>query len=210
MSERRREILETALKLADEGGLESVSMRAVAARVGVSAMALYQHVRDKEALLDGVVGLLLAELPMPDPSLPWERRMRSLAWAVRDLARAHPSAIGMLFTRPAVSPDALRVVDGMYGMLLEAGVPEPEVPRLERLLSTAIVGFAVSEVGGRFSAGAVPPKARRAQVSEGVLPWHERLAPYLDAPVRWEEEFARDLDDLRELIQRAAAGARPK
>lgn len=210
MSERRREILETALKLADEGGLEAVSMRAVAARVGVSAMALYQHVRDKEALLDGVVGLLLAELPMPDPSLPWERRMRSLAWAVRDLARAHPSAIGMLFTRPAVSPDALRVVDGMYGMLLEAGVPEPEVPRLERLLSTAIVGFAVSEVGGRFSAGAVPPKARRAQVSEGELPWHERLAPYLDAPVRWEEEFARDLDDLRELIQRAAAGARPK
>ena len=151
-------------------------MRSVGARVGVSAMALYQHVEDKQALLDGVVGLLLAELPLPDPSLPWEQRMRSLARAVRDLARAHPSAIRMLFVRPAVTPDALRVVDALYGMLLEAGVPESEVPRLERLLSTAIVGFAISEVAGRFGSGS-----------------------------HWDEEFERDLDDLRGLIERAAS-----
>ena len=66
MADRRQEILDAALGLADEGGLDAVSMRAVAQRVGVTAMALYPHFSGKEALLDGLVGRVLADLPRPD------------------------------------------------------------------------------------------------------------------------------------------------
>jgi len=82
MDDKRRQILDAALAIADEEGLEAVSMRAVAARVGVSPMALYPHVGSKEALLDGMVGRLLGELPAPTGP-DWQAGLRAAAHGVR-------------------------------------------------------------------------------------------------------------------------------
>jgi AcrR family transcriptional regulator len=202
----REAILDAALDLADERGLDAVSMRAVAQRVGVTAMALYPYIGNKEALLDGLVDRLLASLlPVDGGTGDWRDRLRRSGRAVRALARRHPSAYPLLLARPAVTPDAVRVVDWIYSLLLEAGVPPRDVPRLERLLSTFVLGYATSEVNGRFSVGTLNPRARRAQFPADEVPAHRRLAKWLDDPVDWDAEFEADVDDLIGLVERAAA-----
>lgn len=201
----RDNILRAALDIADEHGVAAVSMRAVAQRVGVSAMSLYPHVASKEALLDGVVDVLLAEqLPTLEP-LPadadWWTRLVAAAQGVRKLAARHPSAFSLLLARPSVTPDAVRATDMIYRAVLDAGVPDAHVARVERLVSTFVLGFAASEVNGRFSKGTLNPRARRAQLEPSEIPAHYRLAEHLDRPVDWDAEFEADLQDLRTLIE---------
>jgi hypothetical protein len=88
----------------------------------------------------------------------------------------------------------------IYQALLDAGVPPPEVPRLERLISTFVLGYAASEVNGRFAAGSVDPRGRRAQFPGGEVLAHHALAGWLDKPVDWDAEFDADLADLVRLI----------
>lgn len=208
MTDVRDKILAAALAIADERGLAAVSMRSVAERVGLSAMALYPHVSSKEALLDGLVDLLLAEqLPvlaaLPADADCWTR-LRAMAQGVRQLARRHPSAFSLLLARPSVTPDAVRVTDGVYQVLVEAGVPPADVARVERLVSTFVLGFAASEVNGRFSKGTLGSRGRRAQLDEEAIPAHYVLAEHLDLPVDWDAEFEADLVDLRTLVEHIA------
>jgi AcrR family transcriptional regulator len=215
MADRRQEILDAALALADERGLAAVSMRAVAERTGVTPMALYPQVGSKAELLDGMLERLLTEL-VPADAPPaegadgqdWRVRLRALAHAFRKLAHGHPWAATLLFSRPSVTPDAARVVDLVYTNLLAAGVPPSEVPRVERLVSTYMIGYVASEVGGRFVSGGLNPRARRGLVQagrEGALPGHAALARWLEPKVDWDAEFEADLDDLMRLIEAAAA-----
>ena len=149
----RAVILDETLALADERGLAAVTMRTVAARLGVTAMSLYHHVRDKNDLLDGLVERLFAALSLPDPSL---------AGRGATSARLHAACVSRLPVipmpsvaprRPVATPSAaLAVRDVAYAALRDAGIPDELVPRAERLLSTFVIGFAASEVGGRFAA----------------------------------------------------------
>jgi AcrR family transcriptional regulator len=199
---RRQEILDAALAIADERGYEALSMRAVAERVGLTAMALYPYVGNKDALLDGVVDRLLAEL-LPAAAGPggWRDQLRGLARGARELARAHPGAYPLLLARPSVTPDAVRVVDALYTALLAAGVPPAQVPRLERLLSTFVLGYAASELIGRFGAGPLNPREERARVDPAVVPGHAAVAPFLTGEPDWSAEFEADLDDLMRLVE---------
>lgn len=183
-------------------------MRAVATRIGVTPMALYSHVRDKQELLDAMLGRLLAELPLPRPRTSWRTQLRELAHGIRALAKRHPAVFPLILARPAVTPDALRVVDAIYGALRRAGIPDREVPRVERLISTAILGFAASEVGGRFGTGSMGTRARRAQAEPGLLPEHHALAEHLDRPVDWDAEFRADLAALTTLVEKLATSRR--
>ena len=144
-------VLAETLRLADQRGLDAVSMRAVADRLGVTPMALYRHVGDKRALLDGLVERLLVELPPPDPGLPWAERLGAMATALRAVARRHPTVFPLLLRRPAATEGALRVREALYDTLRDAGLAELEVRRGERMLSTFMIGFAASESGGRFT-----------------------------------------------------------
>lgn len=150
----RPQILDATLALAETDGLAAVSMRGVAARLGVTPMALYRHVGDKQGLLDGLVERLLDELPDPDPALPWRERLSTLAEGTRAVACRYPDAFALLLRRPAATPAALRRREAVHAALRDAGVEEALIPRLERLLSTFMLGFAASEAGGRFGAHA--------------------------------------------------------
>jgi AcrR family transcriptional regulator len=203
--QRRQEILDIALALADEGGLGAVTMRGIAQRLDVTAMALYPHVASKDDLLDGLVGRVLSELTLPDPSLPWRDRLRMIGNSMRSLARQHPAAVPLIFTRPTVTPDGLRVVDAIYAALLDAGVPADQVARAERLVSTFVLGYAISEASGRFGRGSIGTRERRGQVAVNELPAHAKLGPLLDAPGSWDAEFDADLADLATLIESIAS-----
>jgi AcrR family transcriptional regulator len=165
----REAILAAALRLADEQGLEAVTMHAVAKRLQVTPMALYRHVEDKNALLDGLVERLLTEYPLSaggngaggngadgegaddmGAAGRWDERLFALADGIRATARRHPAVFPLLLTRPAVTPAARQVRDTVQSALREGGLPETEVARAERLISTAVLGFAASEAAGRF------------------------------------------------------------
>lgn len=147
----RDQVLTAALALADEHGIDGVTMAAVAERLDVTPMALYRHVGNKADLLDGLVERLLTEFPPPRSELSWPERLSVLAANIRVSARRHPGVFPLLLRRPATTLDARATRDGVYGALAEAGVPEDRVAQVERLVSTAVLGFAVSEVAGRFN-----------------------------------------------------------
>lgn len=151
MALSRETILDTALELAEQEGLAAVTMRAVASRLNVTPMALYNHVGNKQELLDGLVERLLAELPSPDPAKPWREQLDTLARSLRATAKRHPDAFPLLLKRPATTPAAKRSREAIYEALRSAGVNEDDIPRAERVLSTFMIGFAASEAGGRFA-----------------------------------------------------------
>jgi len=165
----RSVILRASLDVADERGLAAVTMQAVADRLGVTPMALYRHVAHKADLLDGVVESLLAEFQLPDRRLPWRERLAAIARAARDSAKRHPDVFPLLLQRRASTPIARRVTEAIYDALRDAGMAEDQVFRAERLLSTFVAGFAVSEVSGRFRARAADVDADFAYLQDVVF-----------------------------------------
>jgi AcrR family transcriptional regulator len=146
----RAAILDAAMMLADERGLEAVTMHAIAQRLSVTPMALYRHVDGKLALLDGLVERLLTSFPLPPADAPWPGRLTAMAEAIRSTAKRHPAVFPLLLTTPAVTPAARVVRDYVLAALREAGLTADEAARAERLISTAVLGFAASEAAGRF------------------------------------------------------------
>ena len=146
----RAVVLDAALQLADESGLEAVTMHAVAQRLGVTPMALYRHVDGKQALLDGLVERLLTGYPLAPADVPWPGRLTAMAEGIRSTAKQHPAVFPLLLTRPAVTPAARTVRDYVQAALREAGLSPDDAARAERLISTTVLGFAASEAAGRF------------------------------------------------------------
>src|SRR5262245_54088213 len=132
----RTVILRASLDLADERGLAGVTMQAVADRLGVTPMALYRHIANKADLLDAVQESLLTEFALPDERLPWRERLAAVARAARESAKRHPDVFPLLLQRAANTPGGQRVRNAVSKALRDAGVPEDQVARSERLLST--------------------------------------------------------------------------
>ena len=149
----RDTVLVAALAIADADGLDSLSMRAVAERLEVTPMALYRYVGGKQELLDGLVERLLLEWPLPQSGQPWRAQLTEMAASMRATARRHPQVFPLLLQRSVATAGAKRVREAIYEALREAGVDSDSIPRIERVLSTFIIGFAASEAAGRFSVG---------------------------------------------------------
>ncbi len=136
--------------MADEQGLDAVTMAGLSERLGVTPMAIYRHVANKSDLLDGVVELLLTEFPPLASERPWPERLSTLAANIRASAHRHPTVFPLLLQRPATTAEARRTRQAFYAAIGQAGVPEERAAQVERLVSTAVLGFAVSEAAGRF------------------------------------------------------------
>ena len=140
----RDRVLAAAVALADREGVEALSVRRLAEVLGVHPTSLYNHVASKEALLDGVVDLLLSELD-PTPADTWQQWVRGVAVALRGSARAHPGAFMVLTRRPSVSPAALALAEGGLAAFRRAGVPvQLAVPAVHGV-SLALLGLAINE-----------------------------------------------------------------
>jgi AcrR family transcriptional regulator len=146
----REAILRASLAIADDRGLEAVTMQAVASVLEVTPMALYRHVASKADLLDGLVESLLTGFPLPADELGWDQRLRELGRSMREIARQHPQVFPLLLSRPATTTTSQRVRQAAIAAIEEAGLDSESAAHAERLISTAILGFAASEAGGRF------------------------------------------------------------
>jgi AcrR family transcriptional regulator len=210
-AERRAEILDAAIALADDEGLPAVTLRAVAHRVGVTAMALYGYFPDKDSLLDAMADRVIGEV-FPGPRLAlagWRDRLLAGAELTRVMAREHPSVIQYAFTKPAETPYTMRVVEFTYQALLDAGVPPPEIPRLERFASTFVMGWALSEASGRFTAGRLSRLERRELLGPDEMPARDKVAAVCDARADPDAEFLADFTGILDLIEAAAGQTDP-
>ena len=115
-------IVASAFALADREGLEAVTIRRLAQDHQVTPMALYRHVRDKDALIDGMAERLLASIRLPEAgSGPWHAEMHRLLEAFVDALRAHPSIAGLVVTRTLGSNPGLALAERVLALLRTAG-----------------------------------------------------------------------------------------
>ncbi len=117
----RERILRMALSLADAGDIEAISMRKIALALGVQAMLLYNHVANKNDILDGIVDLVIDEIEVPSLTSDWKDAMRSRAISAHEVLLRHPWAAIVIMSRVNVRPANLRYVDATLGCLVHAG-----------------------------------------------------------------------------------------
>jgi AcrR family transcriptional regulator len=111
----REQVLTAALEIIDESGVDALTMRRLGNALDRNPMAIYRHAADKDALLDGVVELVLSDFVVPsepdsDGGQDWEDALRRTAQAFRRIALAHPHVVPLLVLRSASGPLALRPV----------------------------------------------------------------------------------------------------
>ena len=141
----RDRVLRGAMTVADGGGLTALTIRSLARHLGVKPMAVYHHVANKDAILDGIVDLVFAEFEVPTPGGDWRAEIRRRSHSVRDVLRVHPWAIPLLQSRTNPGPATVRHLDATIGTLREAGFPVALTAHAYALIDSYVYGFALSE-----------------------------------------------------------------
>lgn len=142
----KERILQAAITMADEGGLATLSMRKLAQILGVEAMSLYNHVANKEALLDGMVDSVVAEMVVPEVGAPWRAEMRRAACSAHAVLMAHPWASLLLVSRVNVGPAKLRHFDATHGCLREAGFSHALADSARNVIDGHVHGFTLQKL----------------------------------------------------------------
>lgn len=145
----RERVLSEALRIADEEGLENLSMRRLGRACGVEAMSLYHHVPDKAAVLDGINEAVYddIELPRLAEDTAWHEQLTAVAHAMRDAFVRHPGALPVVATRRPTFPASHRLFDHMVSSLSAAGFRPLDVLYACQSLGFLVVGHALAEVG---------------------------------------------------------------
>ncbi len=144
----RDRILRTAVAVADRGGLDAVTMRGVADELGVEAMSLYHHVANKEAMLDGTVEVVMAEImaevdprAVPDDPADWKYMMRARILGAREVMLRHPWAPAVIESRTSISPSVAVWMDGILGLLRAGGLSWDHCHHAMHALGSRALGF---------------------------------------------------------------------
>lgn len=137
----RERVLRAAVRLADKHGLDAVSMRRLAATLKVEAMSLYNHVANKDDLLDGMVNQIIGLIQRPTPGGDWKIEMRARATSAHNVLMAHPWAAMLAVSRINVGPNMLRYIDATLGTLRDAGLTWAETDRAWNAIDSYVYGF---------------------------------------------------------------------
>jgi TetR/AcrR family tetracycline transcriptional repressor len=143
----RERIVATAVDYIDAHGLEALSMHKLGAELGVKAMSLYNHVANKDDILDGVVEALWSEVEhAAGAQQDWVQGVRSLAHALRDVVRRHPNAAALVIGHPIMPVPALRTIRAHVSAAADAGWSEQRAYALLRPVTSYALGSALAEV----------------------------------------------------------------
>ena len=137
----RETILHAAVSFADARGIDALSMRKLAETLGVEAMSLYNHVKNKDDLLDGMVDRVIAEIELPTTDIPWKQAMRQRAISAQDMLLRHPWASMLIAARINVGPAMLRYGDASMGCLRAAGFSYALADHAINAMDSHIYGF---------------------------------------------------------------------
>jgi AcrR family transcriptional regulator len=213
----RDRVLRAAVALADDAGIESVSMRRLAQELGVVPMALYKHVANKDELLDGMVDAIVGEIDPPVPSSDWRTAVRQRILSARRALRRHAWASRLIESRPAPTPVVLAYLDSMIGMFRAGDFSVDLTHHVVHALGSRMFGFTQELFD---NSGSVDPDVRAAALRRmsGRYPHvvavasggdHSAVGPGCDD--QFEFEFGLDLllDGVDRLRRQGWTSARP-
>lgn len=192
----RERVIEAALELVDETGLDGLTMRALARRLGVDPMAVYRHVRDKDDLLGAVCDAILVDLAPLDPDADWRPQLQAWATDLHDRFAARPALLPLLAGAPA-TPTAVEVTRSAIELLSRGGLSLELAAAAINVVFGYVVGTAVVEA-------AMPPAAEAGQRA-GASAVEAAAAALLDEP----GDFGLGLELILEGVARRAEADDP-
>jgi AcrR family transcriptional regulator len=218
----REAVLRTAIAVADRGGIDALTMRALADELGVEAMSIYYHLPNKNAILDGVVEEVFAEIesevggftvPAATDGASWAPALRERILGARRVLLRHPWAPWIMNARGAPGPNATRHVDGVVGIMRAGGMSHDLIHHALHAIGSRVYGY-VQELSDD---GEAPPPAQLEQLAALAPNLAAMLADVVhddpDSTLGWcddQTEFEFGLDLLLEgLERRRAAEAQP-
>jgi AcrR family transcriptional regulator len=137
----RERVVAGGIELADRDGIESISMRRLAQELGVEAMSLYTHVRNKDDLLDGMVDAVIGKIPTNADGADWKKSLRQMALAARGIVLTHPWAPHLIESRATPGPATLRYINTVLGVLREGGFTIAQTHHALHILGSRALGF---------------------------------------------------------------------
>jgi AcrR family transcriptional regulator len=192
----RAELLTTALRLIDRDGAAALTMRRLADELGVTAMALYNHVANKEALLDGIVGLLATEFRLLDADEPWPQRLRTCFREIRRVCLAHPNVVEIIGARRQATTTLLQPMECALAALADAGLTIEESVHAW----CALIGLTMGHVGYQLEGH------RQNQASVPLPDGFPRVAAARTARFDFDAAFEYALDIFVEGLERSRSG----
>ena len=209
----RERVLRAAMALADSGGEESLTMRSLGKQLGVEAMSLYNHVANKEDILDGLVDIVFSEIEVPSlGDGDWKSAMRRRAISVREALSRHRWAVGLMEGRMNPGPASLRNHDAVMGWLRESGFEFRAAVHAMSVMDAYIYGFALQEKNLPFDTPDEVSEVmdiQRRQVPEmSDYPYLVEVAAEMaEAGYDYATEFEFGLDLVLDGLERFRAGA---
>jgi AcrR family transcriptional regulator len=210
------EILDAALALLDQGGAAAVTVRGIAARVGVAPNAVYTYFPDKAAVVKALVERLLGEVNhdvFADRTQPWRLRVEALALELRQRLTAHPGVVQLMISRPVTGSQALALHEALLELLDDAGLSPADAPRASYLLFIYVVGSIALVVADAEESGPLPSEAewiaaRRRALAETPADSYPRAAAATATRAAYisTEQY---LWGLRRLLDGLATSAQP-
>ncbi|MDQ3128223.1 MAG: TetR/AcrR family transcriptional regulator C-terminal domain-containing protein [Chloroflexota bacterium] len=161
LSLTRDRVLRAAIALADQGGIDGLSMRRLGQELGVEAMSLYNHVANKDDILSGMVDLIVSEFELPDPGADWQAAVRLTAISAHDVLVEHPWAASVMLSVTGSSPARWRYMDALLGTLRRAGFSAEQTDHAYHTLDSHITGYTLWQVQIQADPTDLPDLAER-------------------------------------------------
>jgi len=204
----RARVLAAAIALADEGGIESLTMRKLGQELGVEAMALYRHATNKDDIVDGIVDLVFSEIDLPSLEADWKTAMRHRAISVREVLSRHRWAIGLMESRTNPGPANLRHHDAVLGSLRAAGFDMAMAAHAYSLLDSYIYGFAQTQMNLPFESSEEIAEVAQTMLQPFPVNQFPNLAAFITEHAMkpgydYGDEFEYGLDVILDGLERA-------
>ena len=166
----RDAIVETAIRLLDQDGLDGLSMRRIAEELDTGAASLYWHIGSKDGLLDLIFDQLIGEVEVPQPEpLRWQGQLTEVARAGRTMILRHRDVVRISIGRIPMGPNALRVSEGLFGILRAGGIPDQLAVTAHHLFFAIINGFTLDETTELGVEIAGPPDEQTADAARDYI-----------------------------------------
>jgi AcrR family transcriptional regulator len=207
----RERVLRTAVGLADQGGIESLTMRRLGQELGVKAMSLYNHVASKDDILDGIADLIVSDIDVPAAGTDWRTAMRQRAISAHEVLLAHPWAAHLIMSRFNIGPGMTRYLDATLGRLREGGFSITGALDAWHALDSHLYGFTLQQLNLPFEAEEAQQASASvlAQLPADEFPHVVEVITEIMQSGRTEDfEFGLDLilDGLQQTLAAQTAG----
>jgi AcrR family transcriptional regulator len=206
----KERVLEAAVAFADEHGIDALSMRRLAKELGVEAMSLYNHVKNKDDLLAGIIDLATSEIELPEVDGDWKAAMRRSSISAKDVYLRHTWLTGLMHSKQSGGPASLRRGEWMLATLREAGFSDDLTYHAYHIIGAYLMGVTAQHLSVAPVKEDLAGMARQflAQLPPGQYPYMiEHVEQHIDPDHQHTGGFELGLDLLLDGLERLRTAA---